>query len=102
LREHHRRSAGEYVVAGRRDFAEPRVLQYRFERMLERANLPKVGFHALRHSFATRCMELNVDVATISKLLGHSSAKLTLDIYTDSLLEHRRAAVNRLDQLAVA
>jgi integrase len=43
-----------------------------------------------------------VDVATVSKLLGHSSAKLTLDIYTDSLLEHRRAAVCKLDWLAAA
>ena len=79
---------------------KPRVVQYRFERMLDRAQLPRVGLHALRHSFATRCMELNVDVTTISKLLGHSSAKLTLDIYTDSLLEHRRAAIYKLDGLA--
>jgi integrase len=103
LLENQRRIVGgEYVVPGRRAFTEPRVVQYRFERLLERANLPHVGFHALRHSFATRCMELNVDVATISKLLGHSSAKLTLDIYTDSLLEQRRAAVHKLDGLAAA
>jgi len=102
LREQHRSTKGEFVVCGRQEFSEPRVLQYRFERILERAQLPRVGFHALRHSFATRCMELNVDVATISKLLGHSSAKLTLDVYTDSLIEHRRAAVCKLDRLAAA
>ena len=101
---HHARCSahGEYVIAGRQGFTEPRVVQYRFEQMLKRAQLPHVGFHALRHSFATRCMELNVDVATISKLLGHSSAKLTLDIYTDSLLEHRREAICKLDGLAAA
>jgi len=103
LLAHMQRAAqGEYVVAGRRGSTEPRVVQYRFEQMLKRAQLPRVGFHSLRHSFATRCMELNVDVATISKLLGHSSAKLTLDIYTDSLLEHRRAAIFKLDGLAAA
>jgi len=100
LRHIHRSARGEYVIAGRQGFTEPRVVQYRFAQMLKRAQLPHVGFHALRHSFATRCMELNVDVATISKLLGHSSAKLTLDIYTDSLMEHRRAAVCKLDGLA--
>ena len=102
LRHMHRSARGEYVIAGRQGFTEPRVVQYRFEQMLKRAQLPHVGFHALRHSFATRCMELNVDVATISKLLGHSSAKLTLDIYTDSMMEHRRAAVCKLDGLAAA
>ncbi|MCL2107228.1 MAG: site-specific integrase [Oscillospiraceae bacterium] len=95
-------ATSEFVVAGRGEFVEPRVVQYRFERMLERARLPHVGFHALRHSFATRCMELNVDVTTISKLLGHSSVKLTLDIYTDSLLEQRRAAIRKLDSLTPA
>jgi len=103
LAKHRQVSPGEFVVQSRsKAFAEPRVVQYRFARLLELADLPKVGFHALRHSFATRCMELNVDVATISKLLGHSSVKLTLDIYTDSLLEQQYAAVNKLDGLAAA
>ena len=102
LRNIHCAAQSEYVIAGRRRFTEPRVVQYRFEQMLKRARLSHVGFHALRHSFATPCMELNVDVATISKLLGHASAKLTLDIYTDSLLEHRREAIYKLDELAVA
>ena len=102
LMKAHRCAESEFVVTGRRKCAEPRVVQYRFERLLERANLPRIGFHALRHSFATRCMELNVDVVTISKLLGHSSAKLTLDVYTDSLFEHRRAAISKLSGLAVA
>jgi len=102
LRDHQRRARGEFVVAGRQSHTEPRVMQYRFKRLLQEAQIPHVGFHSLRHSFATRCMELSVDVATVSKLLGHSSAKLTLDIYTDSLLEHRRAAVCKLDWLAAA
>ena len=100
LRDCHRRAKGEFVVPGRREYTEPRVIQYRFERLLEQAQVPRVGFHALRHSFATRCMELNIDVAAVSKLLGHSSVKLTLDVYTDSLLEHRRDAVHKLDGLA--
>ena len=90
----------EYVIECRGGLAEPRVVQYRFGRLLEQAGLRHVKFHALRHTFATRCMELGMDAATISGLMGHASVKMTLDIYTASLLEHRLEAVKLLDQLA--
>jgi len=61
-----------------------------------------VGYHALRHSFATRCAEFHVDTVTISRLLGHSSSKITEETYIDTLLEQRFAAVRKLDRLALA
>ena len=102
LRELRARAAGEFVVAGSRrtEFMEPRVMQYHFERMLEQARLPHAGFHTLRHSFATRCMENKVEMTHISKLLGHASVKMTSDTYVHSTMEYRRAAVRKLDGLA--
>ena len=50
-------------------------------------------FHTLKHTFATRLLELGVDVKTVSALLGHSSARTTLDFYAHSLSEQQRAAV---------
>ena len=102
LRAKRQSAKGEYVIEGRQGYVEPRVLQYRFEKLLERARLPHMGFHAMRHSFATRCMECNVDIATISKLLGHASVKQTADTYIDSLWEQRFAAVCKFDGLALA
>jgi len=102
LLEKRQRAQGEFVVSGGQTHTEPRVLQYRFERLLERAQLPHTGFHAMRHSFATRCVECNVDIATISALLGHASVKQTADTYIDSLWEQRSAAVHKLDALALA
>ena len=99
LRAKRPRARGEFVIEGRRGAVEPRVLQYRFERLLERERLPHVGYHALRHSFATRCAELNVDAATIGELLGHSSGKIAQDVYIHSLMEQRFKAVYRLDGL---
>lgn len=84
-------------IFGKRDKpAEARTLQRRLQRLAKKLGITGVHFHTLRHSFATRLMELGVDVKTVSELLGHCSAKTTLDIYAHSLLEQRRNAVDRL------
>jgi len=93
------RSENEYVVAGKGRFAEPRVIRHRYYQILRKAGIRHIHFHALRHTFATRCMELRFDVTTLSRLLGHSSVKMTLDIYTDSLLEHKILSMHMLDKL---
>ncbi|MBP3871980.1 MAG: tyrosine-type recombinase/integrase [Faecalicoccus sp.] len=42
----------------------------------------KTGFHALRHSFATRQLENDTDIYSVSSMLGHSSVNVT-DVYLD-------------------
>lgn len=76
--------------------AEPRTIQRRFTRMVHMLGIEGVHFHTLRHSFATRLMELGVDVKTISTLLGHSSAQTTLDFYAHSCMDAQRDALARL------
>lgn len=84
-----------YVFGGASP-AEPRTLQRRFQSLAKRAGVSNVHFHTLRHSFATRLLELGVDVKTISKLLGHSSVRTTLDFYAHSMRESQRRAIDRL------
>jgi integrase len=43
--------------------------------------LPRVKFHALRHTHASTLIRAGVDVLTISRRLGHSKAAMTLDVY---------------------
>ena len=60
--------------------------------------IPGVHFHTLRHSFATRLLELGADVKTVSVLLGHNSVRTTLDFYAHSLTSLQSRAMDRLAQ----
>ncbi|WP_207695194.1 hypothetical protein DOK67_0001270 [Enterococcus sp. DIV0212c] len=94
-----KQAVSAYVVTNKEHSIEPRTVSYRFERIKRKLGLNNVSFHALRHTFATRCVELGVNIAAISSLLGHSSIKLTLDTYTNSFLEEQRAAIDKLAAL---
>lgn len=96
LLENRCKANSEFLVSCKNSFAEPRVINYRFKKIMEKAGLD-IHFHVLRHTFATRCIEEGVDVATLSRLLGHSSVKMTLDTYTDSMWENRQIAISKLD-----
>lgn len=86
----------EYVFSTTAQAAEPRTLQRRLHRLLLRLGITRAHFHTLRHSFATRLMELGIDIKTVSALLGHSSARTTLDFYAHSLFEQQRLAIEQL------
>ena len=83
----------EYVFSASAHAADPRTIQRRFHRLAGRLGMEGVHFHTLRHSFATRLLELGVDIKTVSALLGHGSARTTLDFYAHSLIEQQRCAV---------
>jgi len=88
--------AAEYVFSATAHAAEPRTVQRRFKRLLRKLGIEGAHFHTLRHSFATRLLELGVDIKTLSLLLGHGSARTTLDFYAHSLVEQQRLAMERL------
>ncbi len=93
-------SGGEFIFGGPRA-ADPRTVQRRFCTMTQRLGIHDVHFHTLRHSFATRLLELGVDVKTISAMLGHSSAKTTLDFYAHCMLENQRSALAAFEKMNI-
>ena len=94
-----KRSECEYIVADGDKPVFVRSYQRTFEFLLKKLNIPHKGFHSLRHTFATRAMECGMDVKTLSELLGHKNATITLNRYAHSLLEHKVDMMNRLGKL---
>ena len=78
---------------------EPRTYQDLFKRCVSRAGIPDANFHALRHTFATRALEQGMDPVTLSKLLGHANASITLDKYGHSFESQKRAGMELMGAL---
>lgn len=86
-----------YFLTGDPDrFIEPRIMQYHFGRVVAACGIDRANYHALRHTFATRCVELGFDVKSLSELLGHATVGMTLDRYVHPTLEHKRTHMQRL------
>lgn len=75
---------------------EPRVMQYKFEKYIAAAKIEKANFHALRHSFATRCVECGFEIKTLSEILGHANVQITLNRYVHSSMELKRNNMEKL------
>lgn len=90
-----------YVFSGAKFPIEPRTYQKLFKRILASAGVKDHKFHAIRHTFATRALELGVDIKTISEILGHSNVSTTLNIYAHSLMEHKRIAIDKLNDMHI-
>lgn len=95
-------SASPYVVSKDETFINPRTLEYRYKKLLESVGIPRLNYHALRHTFATRCIEVGMDMKTLSELLGHASVSTTMDIYVHSTMEQKRRQMEKLSNFFVS
>ncbi len=100
LRNVKKKTNCDYVIA--EENGKPisvRSYQRSFELFLKKLGIPHKGFHALRHTFATRALENGMDVKTLSEILGHKNANITLNRYVHSMMEHKKEMMNRLGEL---
>lgn len=89
----------DYIFGTGRKALDPRVLQYHLTRLTESAGLKGVHFHTLRHTFATRFIEKNGDIQALKEILGHSSARITLEWYGHSTKQHIQKSMLKLNRL---
>ena len=99
LREMKKRSNSPLVITDKGKIPSVRAYQRSFELLLGKIGVPKHGFHSLRHTFATRALEIGMDIKTLSEILGHSSPTVTLNLYSHSLPEHKKKEMDRLGKL---
>ncbi|PFA76822.1 tyrosine-type recombinase/integrase [Bacillus cereus] len=67
--------------------------------LIEKASVPKIRFHDLRHTHATLLLDKDVNIKVISERLGHSSVKITLDTYSHVLPTMQEDAVNKIEEI---
>ena len=89
-------SQAAYVLTGTEAYMEPRALQYKLEKYTRDCGLEGVHCHTLRHTFATRAVEVGFEIKSLSEVLGHASTTITLDRYVHSSLELKRDNMSKL------
>jgi len=74
-------------------------LYHNFKGLLQRAGLPDIRFHDLRHTAASLMLNHGIPVIIVSRRLGHSKVSITLDTYGHLIQEMQNEAAELIDEL---
>lgn len=91
-----KRQHGYVLATAANQFTSPRTFEYKYKKVLTSCGLSPVNYHCLRHTFATRCVERGVDIKSLSEILGHANASITLNTYVHSSLEMKRIQLEKI------
>lgn len=90
---------GYFVTSSRRGYLDPRTMENYFHKILKEIGITSVNFHVLRHTFATRCVEVGFDIKSLSEILGHANVTITMNRYVHPSMELKRKNMERLSSL---
>ena len=74
-------------------------MQNHFKKVLKNSGITSANYHSLRHTFATRCIELGFDVKSLSEILGHASVNITMNRYVHPSMDLKKENMQRLSKL---
>ena len=97
---HKNNSKSDYLISTRNNtIVEVRSYQRTFDSILFKCHIKHYNYHCLRHTFATRALELGMDIKTLSEILGHTNVSITLNRYAHSLLDYKIQEMNKVSSL---
>lgn len=76
----------------------PRTLSDIFNRIIKKADVPKIRFHDLRHTHATLLLKLGENPKIVSERLGHVSIKTTMDTYSHVTPDMQESAAKKFGE----
>ena len=88
-----------FLTGTSKHYVEPRNMQNKFKKAIKDCGIENANFHALRHTFATRCVELGFDIKSLSEILGHASVNITLNRYVHPSMGLKQQNMNKLSEL---
>lgn len=88
-----------YILSGSPRPIEPRSYRNYYKALLSGLSIQQVKFHALRHSFATRCIEAGCDYKTVSEILGHANINTTMNLYVHPGFQQKKDCIERVNSL---
>lgn len=95
----YRKDDQSYVITGKRKFMEPRNYYRKYKRIMKAYQLEGFTFHALRHTFATRCIENGFDIKSLSEILGHADVAITMQRYAHPSMNLKRHHMEKLEMV---
>ena len=85
-----------YLVSGRDIPIEPCTFYKQYRKFMTENGLPIYPFHSLRHTFATRCIEVGFDIKALSEIMGHASVTTTMAVYVHPPMAQKRKYMEKL------
>lgn len=85
-----------FLTGSKFKYIEPRTYQNIFKKILKDSKVKEYNFHALRHTFATNCIKVGMDIKSLSEILGHASVDVTLNRYVHSSYEMKKKFLEKL------
>lgn len=98
-RERPRNVDGWFIRKADGSSVNPNSITKHFHKLRKKLGLPHIRFHDIRHSYATLMMENDVHPKTVQQILGHSSVKVTLDLYSHANVNQQQAALNVIKKI---
>ena len=91
--------SSEYVFPKSNGFSyDNRSIQQYFKLTSNQLGIKRKSFHVLRHTFATLAVESNMDIKTLSMILGHRSVVTTMNLYVHPNEEHLKMAMEKVSK----